>query len=196
MSATTKADGETKELPCVKEYTFYDAGSDYFMHGGVFWDSESESWDTIHAPEGMGKSWKLVDAPAHVKEKWEVRQTAKAAARDRFKSLFDRIQKSPWCPVCEKDTMVRVRNPPKPLRDKSRLGWCPECNTNTWYGEGLIGNFWAAIAVGDGFSADVTLADGLGNDCSVRYKRGPGYYGKKLKEFDREFAEAKADAGF
>lgn len=198
MSATTEAnDSEKTQYPCVETYTFYDAGSDYFMQGGIYWDEDEESWDSIHAPDDMSTSWELVDAPEEIQDKWNVRRKAKQAARKKFKDLFDSIKTGRECPVCGGE-MNRVLNAPGPIEDRKNLMFCGDCNTNTYYGQGMVGNFWVGIGNnidwdGYGWEHQILLKDSTGRDCSVRYKRGPEYYGERIKEFKQELRDLKEE---
>lgn len=197
MSATANdgASESGEQYPCVETYTFYDAGSDYFMQGGIYWDADEETWESIHAPDDMSTSWELVDAPDEIQEMWDRRNAAKRAARNRFKDLFDSIKTGCECPVCGGE-MHRVRNPPGPISDRDNLMYCGDCDTNTWYGQGMIGNFW--VGVGNGLTWDergweqkALLKDSTGRDCSVRYLRGPEYYGERIKEFEQKLRDLK-----
>lgn len=186
MSAQAE-NSEKEKHGAVETYTFYDAGSDYFMQGGIYWDSDAEKWESIHAPDGMRKSWELVDPEPEVQKRWNTRKKAKKAAREKFKDLFDSIKHGNECPVCGGE-MYRVTNPPECYADKDNLMFCGDCSTNTWYGQGMVGNFWVTVANGIdwdlGIPEDsVLLKDSTGSDCSVRYKRGPDYYGEAIKDF-------------
>lgn len=191
------SESEAEQYPCVKEYTFYDSGSDYYMEGGVYWDADEEKWETVHAPEGMSTSWELVEAPEDIQEKWGRRNTAKQAAREKFKSLYDSIRHGSECPVCGGERH-RVRDPPEAIADKKSLRYCGDCGSNTYYGEGMIGNFWVGIGNGinwntGGWEHQISLSDGTGRNCATRYKRGPDYYGEKIKTFKKELRELRSE---
>lgn len=189
MSAKAENSEEPEKYGAVETYTFYDAGSDYFMAGGIYWDSDAEEWESIHAPDDAmnQSSFELVEPSEEVQERWDTRQKAKKAAREKFKDLFDSIKHGSECPVCGGE-MYRVSNPPECYADKDNLMFCGDCSTNTWYGQGMIGNFWVTVANGINWDLgipedSVLLKDSTGKDCSVRYKRGPDYYGEAIKEF-------------
>lgn len=191
------AESGKTEHPCVSTHTFYDAGSDYFMQGGIYWDSDANEWDAIHAPDDMSTSWELVDAPDEIQAKWNARQKAKSAAREKFKDLFESIKSGSECPVCGGE-MHNVHNPPGPISDRKHLMYCGDCGTNTWYGEGMVGNFW--VGIGNGLNWELgcwdnsfLLSDSIGRDCSVRKLRGPDYYGEKLKEYHQNLRDLKAE---
>lgn len=167
----------------VKEFCYYDAGSDYFFEGAIVIDETTDiGFSDIQFREG-DYDVKYIHANKEDQAKWDDFRLRQKESFEKWNKVFSDCKNGLTCPVCGSDKRYGVKNDwaLKELGTRE-ADFCSNCKSNICYSQNPITTNYC-ITIKQNFKTIAKLSNRLGVDCVERYLENPEDYDKDLQQF-------------